>query len=61
MEHNEENRKEIRKNHLTHKKTHHKFVDDETKFMNRSNKVRKHRIQTLEQEELEEEWQEYFK
>jgi hypothetical protein len=59
-EEEEINRKEIRKNHLANKKVHQKFIDDETKFVNRSNKVRKYRLQALEQEELEEEWEEYF-
>jgi len=61
MEHDEENRKEFRKNHLANKKTHQKFVDDETKFVNKSKKVRKYRLEALEQEELDEEWEDYLK
>lgn len=57
----DEDRKVVRRNHLTNKKTHPKFIDDETKFVNKSNKVRKYKLQALEQEELEEEWEEYLK
>lgn len=60
FEEEEINRKETRKNHLANKKSHQKFIDDETKFANRSNKVRKYRLQALEQEELDEEWEEYL-
>lgn len=54
-------RKELRKTHLESKNRHKKFVDDETRFANKSKKVRKHRLQALEQEELEEEWEEYLR
>jgi len=60
METNEENRKEVRKNHLTNKRTHHRFSDEEVKFANKSRKVRKYRLEALEQEELEEEWEDYL-
>lgn len=60
MELNEENRKEFRKKHLSQKKNHQKFFDEETKFINRANKVKKYRLQALEEEELEEEWEEYL-
>lgn len=57
----EPNRKEFRKNNLQNKKTHKKFLDEETKFVNRSNKVRKFTLEALQQEELEEEWEDYLK
>jgi len=60
FEEEEVNRKEIRKTHLANKKSHQKFIDDEAKFANKSNKVRKYRLQALEQEELDEEWEEYL-
>lgn len=60
MEDYEENRKEVRKNHLAQKNKKKSFFDDETKFANKSKKVRKHRLEALEAEELEEEWEEYF-
>lgn len=61
MESNEENRKEFRKKHLAQKKNHQKFFDEETKFLNKSNKVKKYRLQALEEQELEEEWEDYLK
>lgn len=57
----EKDRKETRKNHLTNKRTHQKFIDDETKFVNKSRKVRKYMLEALEQEELDEEWEDYLK
>ena len=61
MEHeDDEDRKVIRRNHLTNKKTHPKLTDNETKSVKKSNKVRKYSLQALEQEELEEEWEDYL-
>lgn len=57
----EKDRKETRKNHLANKRTHQKFIDDETKFVNKSRKVRKYMLEALEQEELDEEWEDYLK
>lgn len=57
----ETDRKEVRKNHISNKNRNKSFVDDETKFVNKSNKARKSRLQELEEEELYEEWGDYLK
>lgn len=59
-EYEEENRKDVRKNNIENKRVHQKFADDEARFFNKCNKNRKYRLQELEQEELEEEWEEYL-
>lgn len=56
----EEDRKEIRKNHLAQKNKKKHFVDDEVKFANKSKKVRKYKLEALEQEELYDEWGDYL-
>lgn len=61
MEDFEENRKETRKHNFVqkNKKKHH--VDDEVKFANKSKKVRKYKLEAIEQEELYDEWGDYLK
>lgn len=54
-------RKEIRKNHLEQKNKKKHFVDDETKFANKAKKARKCMLEALEEEEIYDEWGEYFK
>jgi hypothetical protein len=61
MEDYEENRKEVRKNHLEQKNKKKGVFDDEVKFANKSKKVRKYRLEALQAAELEEEWEDYFK
>lgn len=60
-EYEEKNRKEVRKHHLAQKNKKKHFVDDETKFANKSKKVRKYRLEALEEEELYDEWEDYLK
>ena len=54
-------RKEVRKIHRENIKKKETFIDEETKFRNKSNKVRKYRLAALEEEELYDEWEDYFK
>jgi hypothetical protein len=53
-------RKEIRKNHISNRQRNKIFIDEDIKFASKSNKARKSKIQELEEEELYEEWEEYF-
>ena len=53
-------RKEIRKNHICNRQRNKIFIDEDIKFASKSNKARKSKIQELEEEELYEEWEEYF-
>lgn len=54
-------RKQNRKNNIVNKQKNKSYVDDDTRFASRAKKVRKIQLEALEEEELYDEWEDYFK
>lgn len=54
-------RKEPRKNHIVNKQKNKQYVDDDIRFESKAKKVRKSRLEEIREEELYDEWEEYFK
>lgn len=57
----DKDRKISRKNHIVNKQKNKHHIDEDTRFASKAKKVRKIQLEALEEEELYDEWEDYFK